>query len=96
MKTHVGSVGAIWNWSPSLNLTFAYYRGGRSQDAAAKQTAQKFYFVPEYFLSKRTSLYLVALREQFNATGSALDTGTPLPAGTRHTNYVGLGVSHSF
>lgn len=96
MATSVGSVGAIWAWSPRLNLTFAYYRGARTQDDAPKMVAQKFYFVPEYFLSKRTSLYLVALRERFNATGSALDTATPLPTGARGSTYAGLGISHSF
>ncbi|WP_085315379.1 porin [Derxia lacustris] len=96
-KTTVGSGGVTYSYTPSLDLTFAYYRGTRGFDnVATDQKAQKFYFVPEYYLSKRTWLYAIADYERFNASGAALDNGTALKAGVRSSMYLAGGISHAF
>jgi len=96
-KTKVGSAGVTYSYSPSLDLTLAYYRGTRGFDnVATDQKAQKFYFVPEYYLSKRTWLYGIADYERFNASGAALDNGTALKAGVRSSMYLAAGISHAF
>lgn len=96
LETKVLAAGAIWAVSPFLDFNFAYYKGKRTQDGAADQTAQKIYFVPEYRLSKRTSVVMVLVRENFNAAGAALDTGTPLVPGARSSTYAGTALTHVF
>ncbi|WP_051378276.1 porin [Derxia gummosa] len=93
----VGSAGVTYSFTPALDVTLAYYRGTRGFDnVSTDQKAQKFYVVPEYFLSKRTWLYAIVDYERFNATGSALSNGTPLEAGTRSSTYLATGISHAF
>ncbi|WP_109477589.1 porin [Paraburkholderia sp. C35] len=96
MQTQVISGGGDWLMSPSFDLYIAYYRGKRSQDGLPDQVANKFYIVPSYFLSKRTTLQIVSVYERFNATGAALDTGTPLATNVHSSVYVGLGMTHNF
>lgn len=96
LETKVGAVGVVWALPSGLDLNFAYYKGKRTQDNAAAQSAQKLYFVPEYKLSKRTSVVMVAVHETFNAAGAALDTGTPLLPGARSSNYLGTALTHVF
>ena len=96
METKIVAAGATWVALPLLELNFAYYQGTRTQDSQPEQKARKLYVAPEYRLSKRTSLFGIVLLEKFNAAGSALDTGTPLPAGTSHSTYLGAGISHRF
>jgi GBP family porin len=96
MKTVVYSAGADWLASPTIDLIAAYYHGKRTQDGLPDQIADKFYFVPVYLLSKRTSVQIVSIYERFNAAGAALDTGTPLRVGARSSVYVGAGITHDF
>ena len=96
MRTKIMAAGVTWVAAPLLELNLAYYQGTRTQDGQPEQRARKIYAAPEYRLSKRTSLYCIAEFETFNAAGSALDTGTPLPAGTSHSTYLGAGISHRF
>ena len=96
MQTQVISGGGDWLITPAFDLYVAYYRGKRTQDGAPDQVANKFYVVPSYFLSKRTTVQLVGVYERFNANGAALDTGTPLAQGARSSVYLGVGMTHSF
>ncbi|CAG9246075.1 Porin [Paraburkholderia unamae] len=96
MKTQVYAAGADWFVTPTSELVVAYYHGKRTQDGLPDQVADKFYLVPTYLLSKRTSVQLVSIYERFNASGSALDTGTPLATGARSSVYLGLGITHDF
>ena len=96
MKTQVYSGGGDWLITPAIDVYLAYYRGERTQDGLPNEVANKFYFVPSYLLSKRTTLQLVSAYERFNAAGAALDTGTPLAAGARSSVYLGVGITHSF
>jgi predicted porin len=96
MQTQVISGGGDWLFGPSFDLDVAYYHGKRTQNGLPEQVADKFYIVPSYFLSKRTTVQVVCLYERFNATGAALDTGTPLANGAHSSVYVGLGMSHNF
>lgn len=96
MKTQVISGGGDWLITPAVDLFLAYYRASRTQDGLPEQIANKFYIVPTYLLSKRTTVQLVSVYERFNETGAALDTGTPLAAGARSSVYVGLGMTHNF
>lgn len=94
--TKVYSAGLSWAARPNLLLTAAYYYGARDIDGAPKQIARKFYIVPEYKLSARTSVYALLDLERFNAAGAQLDTGTPLQAGATRSNYLAVGVGHNF
>lgn len=94
--TMVYSTGLSWAAQPNLILSAAYYYGVRSIDNTGKQIARKFYLVPEYKLSARTSLYAVLDVERFNAAGWQLDTGTPLQAGAPRSNLLAMGICHSF
>ncbi|MES2258127.1 MAG: porin [Pseudomonadota bacterium] len=94
--TKVYSTGLSWTARPDLVVSAAYYYGERGIDHTDKQIARKFYLVPEYKLSVRTSLYAVLNFERFNAAGWQLDTGTPLQAGAPHSNYLAMGISHNF
>jgi predicted porin len=96
LKTQVYSGGVTYSYAKNVDINVAYYRGKRTQDGRADQVANKFYFVPEYFLSKRTILYAVLEHERFNAAGFALATGTPLKTGTRSSSQVAIGISHDF
>lgn len=96
LRTDVWSAGVTWAALPKLDLTAAYYGIRRTQDATATQEATKLYLVPEWKLSKTFMLYGIADYELFGAAGSALDTGTPLPAGTRSSIYLALGLSFAF
>lgn len=96
MKTVVYSAGADWLVTPTVDLNVAYYHGKRTQDGLPDEVADKFYFVPSYFLSKRTSMQLISIYEHFNAAGAALDTGTPLRTGARSSVYLGVGMTHDF
>lgn len=94
--TKIYSAGLSWAAQPNIILTGAFYYGTRGIDAAPTQVARKFYLVPEYKLSNRTSVYALLDLERFNAAGSQLDTGTPLEAGTRRSNYLAIGIGHNF
>ena len=94
--TRVYSSGLTWTAMPNLGITVAYYYGERSSDGKDSQVARKLYFIPEYKLSKRTAVYALLDVEHFNAAGSQLDTGTPLAAGTSHSNYLAMGIGHNF
>ncbi|WP_343654231.1 porin [Paraburkholderia caribensis] len=96
MKTQVYAAGADWFVTPTSELVVAYYHGRRTQDGLSEQIADKFYLAPVYLLSKRTSVQLISIYERFNASGSALDTGTPLATGARSSVYLGLGITHNF
>jgi general bacterial porin, GBP family len=96
MKTEVYSAGSDWLVTPTIDVFLAYYHGKRSQDGLPNQVANNFYFVPSYFLSKRTTVQAVTVYERFNATGASLATGTPLVAGARSSVYLGAGLTHSF
>jgi predicted porin len=96
MQTKIASIGATWSYTPTTDITAAFYNGKRTQDGLADQTANKLYLVGEYWLSKRTELIGVLSTERFNAAGSALDNGTPLNPGARSSNQIGVGISHTF
>lgn len=96
LRTDVWSAGLTWSATSQLDLTAAYYGIRRTQDALPGQEATKLYLVPEWNLTKSFMLYGIVDYERFNRTGSALDTGTPLPAGTRSSIYLALGLSFAF
>lgn len=96
LTTKVYSAGLRWSPQPDLNLTTAFYYGSRDMIGGDKQIARKLYFVPEYKASVRTSFYALLNLERFNAAGSQLDTGTPLVLGSSGSNYLAVGISHSF
>ncbi len=96
MTTRVAAGGVTWNPTPLLDVNVACYRASRVQDGQPDQVAQKLYIVPEYWLSRRTSLVFIADFERFNNAGAALDTGTPLIAGTRSSTYLAAAISHVF
>lgn len=95
-RTSVYSAGVAWNAMANLSVTTAFYFAKRELDGGAEQVARKIYLIPEYKLSKRTAMYALFDIERFNASGSQLDTGTPLAAGTRSSNYIAIGVGHNF
>lgn len=96
MRTAIWSGGVTYSATPKLDLTLAYYGARRTQDAVPTQKAGKLYFVPEWYVTKSFWIYGIVDYEAFNDHGAALDTGTPLPAGTRNSFYLALGVSFSF
>jgi hypothetical protein len=96
LRTDIWSAGATWSATSRLDVTAAYYGVRRTQDAAPRQEATKLYLVPEWNLSRSFMLYGIVDYELFNKDGSALDTGTPLPAGTRSSLYLALGLSFTF
>lgn len=95
-RTQVAAAGLTWQARPDLDLTVAAYRGKRTFDGLPDETATKFYVMPEYKINSRASIFLVALHESFNAAGSLLDTGTPLSAGARSSNYIGTAIDYRF
>ena len=95
-RTQVASAGLTWHARPDLDLTVAAYRGRRTLDGLPDETATKIYVMPEYKINSRASIFLVALHESFNAAGSQLDTGTPLSAGARSSNYIGTAIDYRF
>lgn len=96
LRTAVWSGGATWSATQKLDLTVAYYGARRTQQAAPLQLATKLYLLPEWYLNKSVSIYGLADYELFSGHGSALDTGTPLPAGTRNSLYLAVGLSFAF
>jgi predicted porin len=96
LRTNVWAAGATYSATPKLDLTLAYYGARRTADGVARQEANKFVLVPEYYLTKSFWLYGIANYERFNGTGSALSNGTPLAAGTEDSLYLAVGLSFSF
>jgi predicted porin len=96
MTTGVAAFGVTLFPFPNLDLHLAAYTARRTQVGQPVQRATKFYVAGEYKLSPRSSFVLIGLRENFNADGAALDTGTPLPAGARSSNYFGAVMTHAF
>jgi GBP family porin len=96
LRTDLWSAGVTWSVTSALDVTAAYYDVRRTQVGALTQEAQKLYLVPEWNLSKTLMLYGIVDYEMFNDAGAALDTGTPLPAGTKSSVYLAVGVSFSF
>ncbi len=96
LKTSVWSTGVTYSVVPQLDLTVAYYGARRTQVGTPLQEANKFYLVPEWYLTKSFILYGIADYERFNGAGALLDTGTPLVPGAKRSIYLALGVSYFF